>query len=67
MEWMLSFTIGAIRNLFKDCHESILDTGTNILLLPDEGFASMKQEFINTCNTGGAKLLVFVLNQPVTF
>ena len=54
---VLSFTIGGNKKPIQGLSaESILDTGTNILLLPDEGFASMKQEFINTCNTGGAKL-----------
>ena len=34
---------------------AILDTGTNILLLPDEAYASMKSNFLELC-ASGAKL-----------
>jgi cathepsin D len=34
---------------------AILDTGTNILLLPDEAYASMKSQFLGLCKEG-AKL-----------
>ena len=40
----------------------ILDTGTNILLLPEEGYASMKQQFVSMCTDGVH--LVGVCNVP---
>jgi hypothetical protein len=62
---VLRFAIGnksgekVVRGLPK---QVILDTGTNILLLPEEGYASMKQQFVSMCTDGVH--LVGVCNVP---